>query len=574
MPWRLAGWSVLLVVGLALVIIFVYSGKGLPGVAVNGAKIAGLDRNSAIAAVQQHVDEFSGSLIPVNYAGTSLQLSPSKLDVKYDVAAAVDQGLQVGRRGSTWKQAKDYILALLGRSTNVSNVEFSDDALTPFVQQIDSSTFSAVSDASLNFSGNSVTVTADNPGKRLDIGSFVMQVKNRLESASLEAIDAPVSDVAPSIDAPSLQSAKAQASTYVSGPLKLDTPTETITVSQDQIVSWIKLSRPNSKTFETSHNIADYYAGPAEVKMSLNDAAVTKYVAGLAAKIDQAGKNALLAMQNNQLIVVQPSRPGQSLDQLATVASIKTALTKSAYDRELTLAVKVTQPDVTENNLASLGIKELISEGISYFPHSTADRITNITVGSNKYSQIIIKPNEIFSFNEYLGNVDAANGFRPGLAIVGNKIQPEYGGGLCQVSSTVYRAALLAGLPIVERVNHAYALAYYIAPFGVPGVDATIYSPQVDLKFKNDTGSYILVQPVVDIANATLKFDFYGTKTKVGVIRGPSYISGNSDVTKPSTTVFYRDVQDLSGKVLKTDTVTTRYASSLDFTEVKLPGFN
>jgi vancomycin resistance protein YoaR len=184
-------------------------------------------------------------------------------------------------------------------------------------------------------------------------------------------------------------------------------------------------------------------------------------------------------------------------------------------------------------------------------------------VGAAKFNGVLIKPGQNFSFNDYLGEVGAEQGYAPGLVILGDREEMQYGGGLCQVSSTAYRAALMAGLPITSRVNHSFAIDYYTAPYGVPGVDATIYLPKPDLSFKNDTGHHILVQ--TKMVGTTLHFYFYGTKTKSGVIRGPFFVTGSSDATQPSQTVFYRDVLDLNGAVTKTDTVNTYYKSSLDF---------
>lgn len=120
---------------------------------------------------------------------------------------------------------------------------------------------------------------------------------------------------------------------------------------------------------------------------------------------------------------------------------------------------------------------------------------------------VIVEPGETFSFNKYLGEVDGEHGFLPELVIKKSGTVPEFGGGLCQVSSTAFRAAMDAGLPITERRNHAYAVQYY-AP---QGTDATIYPGVVDLKFTNDTPGSILVWPYEKDAN-TLIFDFYGTK--------------------------------------------------------------
>jgi vancomycin resistance protein YoaR len=176
---------------------------------------------------------------------------------------------------------------------------------------------------------------------------------------------------------------------------------------------------------------------------------------------------------------------------------------------------------------------------------------------------VVLKPGETFSFGKLLGDVGPETGYVPELVILADHEEKQYGGGLCQVSSTAFRAALAAGLPITERHNHSFAISYYTWPYSAPGVDATIYYPQVDFKFVNDTGHYLLMQTTMK--GTDLKFDFFGTKTKSGAIRGPEFISGDSDTTKPSHTVFYRDVLDLDGKVIKTDTFNTYYKSSKDF---------
>jgi vancomycin resistance protein YoaR len=272
-------------------------------------------------------------------------------------------------------------------------------------------------------------------------------------------------------------------------------------------------------------------------------------------------------MQDDQLTVSQASHGGVKVDQDAAITDILASLKKSGDDRQVNLQLQTTAAEVNETNLANLGIKELISTGETMFPGSSSSRLINIRAGAKRFNNVLLKPGETFSFGKILGDVGPETGYVPELVILADHEEKQYGGGLCQVASTAYRAALLAGLPITERHNHSFAVSFYTAPFGVPGVDATIYYPQVDLKFTNDTGSYILIQTLMQGTN--LKFFYYGTKTKTGVIRGPEFISGTTDATLPSKTVFYRDILDLAGNVTKTDTVTTSYKSSKDYPVVK-----
>jgi vancomycin resistance protein YoaR len=308
-----------------------------------------------------------------------------------------------------------------------------------------------------------------------------------------------------------------------------------------------------------------FYPPPAQqnVSLAVNQKAVAAYVAGLAQQVDRAPTDAQLAFTDGKVQVSKPAQTGVQLNQQRAIEQIANALQNGSSGRSLTLQTSVKQADVREDNLAALGINERISEGVTYFPGSTSSRLVNVRVGQAKYNGVLLKPGQTFSFGEILGDVGPAQGYVPELVILGNHEEKQYGGGLCQVASTAFRAALLAGLPIAERYNHSFAVGYYTAPFGVPGVDATIYYPQVDFKFVNDTGHYILIQTHME--GTTLTFDYYGTKTKTGEIRGPQFITGTNDAKQASHTVFYEDIKDLSGNVTKSVRFDSYYQPSTNF---------
>jgi len=152
---------------------------------------------------------------------------------------------------------------------------------------------------------------------------------------------------------------------------------------------------------------------------------------------------------------------------------------KDLREIEIELAVVKTQPEVTTENIDNLGITALLGAGESNFYGSPRNRRHNIAVGSARFNGVLIGPNEEFSFNKVLGKVGPQAGYLPELVIKKNKTVPEYGGGLCQVSTTAFRAALNSGLKITERVPHAYPVRYY----NPQGTDATIYPPHPDLRF-------------------------------------------------------------------------------------------
>lgn len=197
-----------------------------------------------------------------------------------------------------------------------------------------------------------------------------------------------------------------------------------------------------------------------------------------------------------------------------------------AYQIEIPLKVVAPKIEIS-SDLQELGIREIISTGHSAFAGSPANRMHNIGVGISKYNGLIIKRGDTFSFNDNLGPVDASTGYKKELVIKPEGTIPEFGGGLCQVSTTIYRAALYAGLPMVERSPHSYAVTYY-SQVGGHGIDATIYPPARDLKFKNDTPGAILIQSYVDGVNAYFKF--YGTSDGREVKMEGPYISNKRGV--------------------------------------------
>ena len=233
-------------------------------------------------------------------------------------------------------------------------------------------------------------------------------------------------------------------------------------------------------------------------------------------KIQLDPVNAVFSFQDGRVTTFKQSLEGQTVD----LSLLKTTLDskfirvlKAQKPQTLTIQVpiKVLKPNITTEKVNSLGIKELLSTGTSLFQHSILNRIFNIKLAAERLNGILVKPGETFSFNKVLGDVSAFTGYQQAYIIKDGKTILGDGGGVCQVSTTLFRALLNAGLPIVERYAHAYRVSYYEQD-SPPGLDATVYSPTVDLKFKNDTNNHILIQTSIDPSTQELNFYLYGTK--------------------------------------------------------------
>jgi len=230
----------------------------------------------------------------------------------------------------------------------------------------------------------------------------------------------------------------------------------------------------------------------------------------IAPQVEIAAKDARFVMENGKVSIFSQAEDGKKINVEETAKLVIAGLTQGNYQTELVMESLPSQIKTTAE-IEKLGIKTLIGTGESDFRGSPKNRILNIKVGSERFNGVLIPPGVTFGFNENLGPVNKETGYAPELVIKEHVTTPEYGGGICQISTTAFRAAIYSGLKIVERHNHAYPVAYY----GTPGLDATVYPNQrtwkdgTDLKFINDTPGYILIQTRID--GTKLFFEFWGT---------------------------------------------------------------
>jgi len=257
---------------------------------------------------------------------------------------------------------------------------------------------------------------------------------------------------------------------------------------------------------------------------------------------------------DGKITAFELSENGLKLDVEKSTEILLDNMESKNHTNKIILAYESTEPEISSENIDSLGINTLIGEGKSNFRGSTKSRIHNINVATNRFDGLLIKPGEEFSFVDILGEVDGEHGYKEELVIKKDKTEPEFGGGICQVSTTVFRAAIYSGLEITARRNHAYPVAYY----NPQGMDATVYIPRPDLRFKNNTLGYILIQTKIE--GTELTFQFYGTDDGRKVeIDGPKIIERNPD--NSMKTVFSQKVIDKDNNVIINDVFKSSYDS-------------
>ena len=553
------------IIGLVLITLFAiriaYTGRVMPGVTANGVYLGGLSTEDAEKELDSQTSKYQTIPVEVMALGHKQNLSAEQLGITYNNPNAVELAMNTAREGWPHQMLIDQLVYLVGQGKPITSIDIESQKLSNIALETNSKGAKTVKNAQFVVQDGNLVIEESQRGSRLDYARLPDSLASHYGNLQTGVFVLPSLNVDPLLNTAILNTQKNIIEPFEKQPLVLSYGAKSWSLDTNTIISWLTATSTNQPV--SKNLLTQQYALKKPIdSLHYDKKAVSDYISSLSPQINVAPIDATLTVSGGKATVFRTSQDGRTLDVEKSTNEVMQKLS-TGTNTPTTLSVALTKAEVSDDNIDKLGIKELISEGVSYFPGSPSNRIQNIRVGTSKFNGVLVKPNEVFSFNKYLGEVSAATGYAEGIVILENKEEKQYGGGLCQVSSTAYRAALLAGLPILSRVNHAFAVSYYTEPYGVPGVDATIYLPNPDMQFRNDTGNHILIQ--TELIGTTLRFRFYGTKTKSGVIRGPFYISGDSDHTKPSQTVFYRDVLDLSGKVVKTDTTTTTYKSSLDF---------
>ncbi len=287
----------------------------------------------------------------------------------------------------------------------------------------------------------------------------------------------------------------------IASPLEGD-PTEPVTVTPEQLATMLRINR-----------IED--GSSARFEVGLDPDALRQLLTPMVEPLARQGQNARFVFNDDthELEPIAPSQDARALDVDATIEAINQSLVKGTHSVPLTFAV--TQPQVPDTARGvDLGITQLVSDQYTSFKGSTAERMQNIQAAAARFHGLLVAPGATFSFSDNIGDISLDSGFAEALIIYGGRTIRGIGGGVCQVSTTLFRAVYFGGFPIVERNAHAYRVGYYeqaTNSWNGPGLDAAVYTPLVDFKFVNDTPYWLLMETYFYPAAQRLQWKFYST---------------------------------------------------------------
>lgn len=547
-----------------------YKETAFPKVYINGQSFAGISKTDAVDLLGKKIEAAYKDNMKFVYKDKTYAVPLSELGISINAEKTIDEVIAYGHKGGVLDNAREQISMLQ------NNIDFKNE-LSENNSPINGSAWEEIAriespaqNFSYEWSGSGFSAVTARDGFVIDKDKLKKGIEDNLENLQNNPVQITLKKdktiLSDDMDGQALKDAQ----NFINREIVLKSDTELWKISKEDFGNWIGF------TPET-----DNANGPKLV-LSPNIDKIKTYLTSLVPEIDHEPVNAQLEFAEGKVGVFALSQEGIQLDVNASAEKIgkelfQTKNYSSSADSNLTsdktadkpdqgqdagsdnpdqiiveLILNKKAPDLTTENIDNMGITSLLATGESNFHGSTVSRQHNISVGASKFNGILIGPGDTFSFDKILGEVGPKQGYLPELVIKSGKTTPEYGGGLCQVSTTAFRGAVAAGLEVTERTNHAYAVKYY-AP---QGTDATIYPPNPDLVFINNTPSYILIQ--TRTSGTYLYFDFYGTNDGRKVVtEGPVvYERGDGGAMK---TWWKQSVYDKDGKLFLTKTFYSNY---------------
>jgi vancomycin resistance protein YoaR len=488
-----------------------YAGRIFPGVSVAGVSLSGLTRDEAALKLSQTLSYPITGKILFRDGEKVWVASPAELGMVFDPSSTAGAAFQLGRSGGLFGSLSGQIQARSAGVDVPAVILFDQRVATQYLSQISAQIDQPLAEASLELEGTNVVAKAGQVGRELKIEATMVYLGAQLQTFTDGEVSLVVQEIQPQILDVSAQADAARQ--VLSQPLTLSIQNSTdgdpgpYVYDAQVLASLLGVQRAQNGTQTEAHVV-------------LNSEGLRNLLNPIKAEVDRAPSNAKFIFNDDtkQLDLMEDSKTGRAMDVNASIATINDALFRGEHT--VSLVINEAQPKIPGAATGQeLGITELIASETSYFYGSSQERIQNIKAAAERFHGVMIAPGEIFSMGAAMGDVSLENGFAEALIIFGGRTIKGVGGGVCQVSTTLFRAVFNAGFPVVERYSHAYRVSYYemtasgaVDP-DLAGLDATVYFPLVDFKFKNDSPYWILMETYVNESGRSLTWKMYSTST-------------------------------------------------------------
>lgn len=498
-----------LLVAAILVFQISYLGRIYPGVSVGGVDLSGVRRTEAPAILSEQITYAQTGQITLQDRDLSWTLSPGALGLQLDAQASAEAAYAIGRDslpGLRWvRQIQVWHAGQTIRPVFVMDGRLAQLALDHIAVQQNQ----PVREATLRVEGMEVIAQSGQIGRTLDVAGTITALQPAFGALEDTTITLIMLERAPQVLDVNAQAELARR--ILSQPLVLDVPDR----SSNDPGPWTLEPSALANMLTIERTVID---GQGVYQVGLDAAQLRAVLDPLAPLLARDAVNTRFIFNDDtrQLEVIQNATIGRQLDTNASIQAVNQQLGEGKHTVALSFVWE--NPAVTDSATgAELGITELVSEQTTYYYGSSQSRIQNIQTAGSRFHGLLIPPGAIFSMVENIGDISLDSGFTEALIIYGDRTIQGVGGGVCQVSTTLFRTVFFGGFPIVERYSHSYRVYYYeLNPSGgtnpaLAGLDAAIYAPIVDFKFQNDTPHWLLMEVYVNPAARTITWKFYST---------------------------------------------------------------
>lgn len=542
-------FGVLLALAAIFAIVFGFEAKFenaiFPGVSVNGTDLSGLTVGQAAVKLNAGFAYPNQGQIFLTDGDSRWAFNPGQLGYTFEPISAVQEAFKVGRGQGLLADLSSQFLAMrLGVNIDPSVVYDQRDAhamLQEVARQIDR----PMVEAAITLEGTEVKVSTGQVGRRVDIAATLKKLEPYFLTQTSGTIPLVIEETKPvimDVQATADLAKRILSQDFTIQPADPNTGAGPWVIKAKDLASLLLLERSTEP-------------GNAGYQLTLNRQSLLHYLGSIAPSLRVEPVNARMYFddERREIEVIQNAVIGKGLDLERSVDQIIQQL--QAGQHEAALVMQDIEPAVRDDSTgASLGVTELVYEGHSYFYGSSADRLQNIRTAAASFHGVMVAPGEVFSMAKYLTDISLENGYAEAIIIVGDQSVRGVGGGVCQVSTTLFRTAFFAGFPIVERYPHAYRVSYYEQDANgwvntnLAGLDATVYVPIVDFKFKNDTPYWILMETYA--TDFSLTWKFYSTSDGRSV---DWTTTGVTNVTPPPEPVYREDPTLPTGTIKQVD---------------------
>lgn len=491
-----------------------------------GIKIAGIETGGKTTQEAQNLlSGISPSPIVLIRDKDQFVIQPNDLLIEYLKEESVQKAYNFGRRGDPLSTTKDKLEVFINGANLPLAFKVEEDLLDEIVAEVAEQFTTEPIEPSVSIQNNSVIVNPGKNGEVVNKETLKNLILDSIAFVKTDPIPLPLEKISPKLTDEEAEKLRVRAQSLLGKKLQIKVEEEFLSYSSPELAALLEPEGVNREK-------------------------IISLAGSIAKGVERPPQNARFVFENGKVKEFAPGKSGIEVQKEELVQELENGL-KNLLETDqkvatISLPVKSTTPEVLTGEVNDLGIKELIGKGTSLFRGSIPSRVHNVALAASRINGTLIKPGETFSFNQALGDVSVYTGYQQAYVIRDGRTVLGDGGGVCQVSTTFFRAALNSGIPILERRAHSYRVGYYEQD-SKPGLDATVYSPSVDLKIKNDTPGHILIQTKVDTKSMRLTIELYGTPDgRVATVSTPRVWD-----IKPAPPPLYQDDPTLPAGAVK-----------------------